>query len=1748
MARIEVDFPRGKPIKFDDDSSSAQTKKRKIEEDDDNELFPSADKRKLDIKKKKAKKAVVAAKPTDGLWVKNLNYEYLTEGVMGMGVVTEIHEDNVILETIDSCNVKLAANQIGKTFTSLLKSEEVSLEQSFVIGQMVPFKVIKEYKKTEGPKQSKSKVEFPAVTCDPSKLNSHLVPSKIECGLTIHGIVSSIEEKGAVVDLGLQNAKGFLAVDKQPSKGIFVGQPILTRVETNGGRVLQLNSFVEQDNLSVQACDRLQLSTFMPGTIVECLPSEDEPLARGVIVTMGNDVKALIQRKNLPPRLRADTKRFTRPIRCVVMVCAQNANIFILSAHPDIVAVSKPEKRTSFLDIKVGDKIKGTVLETNSFNNAVSFSLPVGDDGKTPLLTAFSFSPLLHLDEDFDSTYPFGSTHNCRVLSYRYADRTLLVTTRKDKIKQSAVSYSEFTAGQMVEAKVVKVNDSGALVVINEDVRGFLPALHIADAHVDIAKAFPVDKVFKCRVLAVDHERKRVEVTARPSFLKYDDKLITSYDESNVGTTCIGVIVHSNPKSFLVSFFNKVRAFLPFTMVGDGSLKIGSKVLARVMKCSAEDENMLVSLADAASLSNKKFVKYEPAALQAKVYTGRVQEIRVSDVGGRRVENVYFHIKQKGETLEALLSSFHASDTIDQTVESFTDLFKVGQTVSGLVPLGASFGVQRVTSKPFVSQWIEEKKYTPISFEDLKEDRLVCGIVIQKTESGHVVELVGGGGLTGKIDTSKKKNVKEKSDEVSLQIGQTVVVRISKVFEEAKQFILDRRVENCITDQQNLFELSEFLAKSYVTELQTLCSYVKGIPVIGSSVKATVTHIVDDTLFVKISDDVLGHAKKGNYPDNAKVGDKLTGLVLSYSFPRKDAEIVCTLKKKKGESSQARVVQVRKDYFIVLQEKKLVFVPNRLHPNITPANKNGRFNMGDVVVLKHVQDMFDNVSMGFFENDIEVLSKLSKQKSTGSGHHSLKPMFEYTATVLGPWDGEDKVPFAVKLSLPHDHIGRLHISEFPEKFVQGRKNIEKSYEQFLKTHLNKSIHVRYIELTKTNDEKIAEVTMNEKKLGLKRRGKLLNYETKFQGSGVFTCFATGETTAQGVHVVLNPYADGYISLESLSDEYIAKNETSDTGAVVDLNIPRGEVLLASVVSFTSQKRKKSLILNMCSKADLNSKCQEGDSVTARVQSVANNLSVSFVLKTGERATLGPTAITRKYENIEEALKKFHKDEMYQLRLFRKEEKPIRIHLATEARYKETPNTDSKKVTLTDPRQMIKSLESFKQLTGQTMEGIVVGVTPRSIYVELSPGLRGAFKTEQLPVDSEIAVGSVVSVLIMVVDRKKLWIGLKFKAIIHTGSNSTITVKEPKSAKKKALKQKNEKVQQKETVAIEDPGFDFDNTGFTTADLANAAKLGKDVKAIEGHDEDFKTMSAAEVKKKLARIMAADKTEAETEVELAVAENAIANNYEPVDENDFNRLIRRDPNTAEPWIKYMSYFLEKNDLVSARSTAERALTSIHFREEAEIFNVWIAYLNMEVAFGDMMTVRAVLHRAIKNADPYNIYKQLALIFTKNEQIDKADEMYDTIITKYRASGFDAWVMYGTHLMNTERVEKCRDVLKRALLSVPKARHCDLITQFALLEFKKGDPEKGRTLFENLITAYPKRTDLVSVYVDAVVKHSGIEDARNILDRACNSKISMHKARPIFKKWMELENKFGDESSQQLVRSKAQKCVADIVDEV
>jgi rRNA biogenesis protein RRP5 len=105
------------------------------------------------------------------------------------------------------------------------------------------------------------------------------------------------------------------------------------------------------------------------------------------------------------------------------------------------------------------------------------------------------------------------------------------------------------------------------------------------------------------------------------------------------------------------------------------------------------------------------------------------------------------------------------------------------------------------------------------------------------------------------------------------------------------------------------------------------------------------------------------------------------------------------------------------------------------------------------------------------------------------------------------------------------------------------------------------------------------------------------------------------------------------------------------------------------------------------------------------------------------------------------------------------------------------------------------------------------------------------------------------------------------------------------------------------------------------------------------------------------------------------------------------------------------------------------------------------------------------------------------------------------------------------------------------------------KFAALEFHSpsGSPERGRTMFEGLLSAFPKRLDLWNQLLDLEVQQGDKDIVRALFERVAKTKgIKPKGAKAWFKRWSEWESINGDAKSQDRVRAKAEEWVRAMTD--
>ncbi|KAL5426711.1 hypothetical protein PMIN07_011730 [Paraphaeosphaeria minitans] len=250
--------------------------------------------------------------------------------------------------------------------------------------------------------------------------------------------------------------------------------------------------------------------------------------------------------------------------------------------------------------------------------------------------------------------------------------------------------------------------------------------------------------------------------------------------------------------------------------------------------------------------------------------------------------------------------------------------------------------------------------------------------------------------------------------------------------------------------------------------------------------------------------------------------------------------------------------------------------------------------------------------------------------------------------------------------------------------------------------------------------------------------------------------------------------------------------------------------------------------------------------------------------------------------------------------------------------------------------------------------------------------------------------------------------------------------------------------------------------------------------------------------------------------------------------DYERLLLGQPNNAELWVRYMVFQRELNEIEKARQIARRALATMNPREEKERLDVWTALLHLENDFGSNDLIDETFKEACQNNDSREIHERMIKIYISSGKLDKADNLYQSM-TKIKSFTPDPalWLSYATFLLTTfspSSPARARALLSRATQSVPAPQHRYLTQKFAALEFKHGDAERGRTIFEGLVAAWPKKWDVWDVYASLEIQHGGVENVRGLFERMGRADMKKRRAEQVFRRWKEWEGSVGGEAKK------------------
>ena len=155
--------------------------------------------------------------------------------------------------------------------------------------------------------------------------------------------------------------------------------------------------------------------------------------------------------------------------------------------------------------------------------------------------------------------------------------------------------------------------------------------------------------------------------------------------------------------------------------------------------------------------------------------------------------------------------------------------------------------------------------------------------------------------------------------------------------------------------------------------------------------------------------------------------------------------------------------------------------------------------------------------------------------------------------------------------------------------------------------------------------------------------------------------------------------------------------------------------------------------------------------------------------------------------------------------------------------------------------------------------------------------------------------------------------------------------------------------------------------------------------------------------------------------------------DPHTTDQFDRLLLASPNSSLLWIKYMVFHMEAAELDKARAVAQRAIKTIHFREEGERLNVWIALLNLEIRYGTNETYRETLKEALRLNDAFKVYSRTLEILIDCKKLQEINDTIGPLMKKYKQYQ-EMWILVAKAYCGIGSFEKAKELLNRSLKSL------------------------------------------------------------------------------------------------------------------
>lgn len=1532
-------------------------------EDEENETdTPAADETSSGKSRKKSKhkarsgNAALAAKEK-AVRIDGLSYRRLVPGTLVLGQVSQINQHDIALSLPNNLTGYIPITSISDRLTEVVEKKvedqeddkgeaedkDMNLSIHFYVGQYLRAYVISTEKEAASGSKGKRHIEL---SVNPRQANAGLRESDFIVDSMVQASVKSVEDHGLIMDLGIDGhtIKGFMS-SKEIGKEYDLSSVqegavflcLITGLSSNGN-VVKLSADTQKAGHTKKRhflTDAPNIDCFLPGTAIEILMSD--VTSSGVIgKAMGVlDVTADVVHAGAMAAGKELEKKYT---------VGEKVKARVICTYPD----AEPRKLgISLLDHVLSLKSNPIRADAASNNPKPIDLLPIStvvpdarvvkvepgiglmlDMGVKGIrgyvhISRISDGKIETLAQD-TGPYKVGSVHKARVTGYNYMDGLYIVSMEPKVIAQTFLSIDDVRVGQVVKGTIEKllINETGVnglIVAIAEGITGLVPEIHFSDIHLQHPeKKFKLGASVTTRVLSTVPLKRQMRLTLKKSLVNSDDETWTSYDNLQIGAEAPGTIINMNPSGAVVQFYGPVRGFLP-------SAEMSESYVEDPKKHFRIGQVVKVRILSLDVVQERMIVSCRDpsafgAAQQEQIHNLAVGSLVTGTVSEKANDEMVLELQES--RLKAVLPFEHLTDGSSQKSSAAAKKVHVGQDMKDLVVFSKAEGKRLIhlTSKPSLVNAATSGQLIK-SFEDVREGVEIAGYVSNIKPIGVFVQFAGG--TSGLLPKSQLPDEAVKLPDFGMRKHESISTRVLSINYAEQRFVLTQKANANSKDDKKVSDGSLTKPVDEVsTNMDDFC--------LGKLTKAKIDSVKLTQLNVHLADGVQGRI------DMSEAFDKMEDI-----------------KDRKNPLKLYRPSQV-------LLVRILGMHDSRNH-KFLPITHRGKAPV------------------------FELSAKPSDQNST-----------DFKALTL------DQVHVGSTYLVFVNNVGEDYVWVSLSPNVRGRiKALDLSDDVMLLKDLEKNFSVG-----RALEAEVISVDTSRDRLDLKAksRGSTKPLACSDLSIGTVLPGKVIKVNERQVLVQLSESLTGMVNLVDLSDDYSTADPTVFKKNQIDrfcirhidalnkrvyLSARPSKVLSSSLPVVDREIRTASdiqvndvirgFIRNM---ADNGIFVNIGSNLTAFVR--ISDLSDLFLKDWKSDFEIDQLVEGKVYEidvasnHVRMSLKKSHVDSNYQ--------PPVTFNDMTVG---QVVTGKVRKVEDFGVFVVVDNSANVSGLCHRTQMADGKSANPQKLYSEgdlvkakilkidrerkrISLGLKASYFSDDMDAEVDGEDDNLISERAIVDDDEAKsgdGMGMNgpedmpstsagFLADLEEGEDQDGADSDTKEntmdgggASMNGISRSGEKLQ-----GLDAGGFDW---------------TGGPLFPKDGETESDTDVEASQPKKKKRR-----------KAEIQIDRTGDLDAHGPQSEADYERLLLGQPNSSVLWLSYMAFQLQSNETEQAREIGERALRTIHIREQDEKLNVWVAMLNLENTYGADESLDEVFKRACQYCDSLDIHERLISIYIQS----------------------------------------------------------------------------------------------------------------------------------------------------------------------